>query len=374
MISNKYVENIKKTGFILENRIVTILRKEGWTVISNKYYEDDNESIIREMDILCYKVSKVEHLDVYTTLIVSCKKSFSEIWALISRDINLKNPNYDWWPLHAWSNDKAISYELSQFGMAKKYHEDNVKNGLQELLAIPAYEVFAFQEMNKESGAVKNDTNIFNSIKSLIKAQAYEIGVLPRRKTSPSVYQFNLISVIDSELFRINVNDKEDLSQSKIDSEQYLSRYILNKRESFSRIRFITADAFEPKLKDYRFLHLANTKWFKSRLEDFYSDVLEDASKREVYIEEFRKRLSWSFLYHIERSCGVKLSRSDIELDWDEREKCAAVCLMSLDITHENIVDINNNDKLIKVVRKALSDIYRYDGEFVFMNDLPFLL
>ncbi len=95
MNDNKYAEGIRKTGFVLEYKVANTLRKAGWTVISNKYYEDDFEGSVREIDLVAYKASKIQQIDVYTTLLISCKKSDSDIWALLSRDINLKDPNSD---------------------------------------------------------------------------------------------------------------------------------------------------------------------------------------------------------------------------------------------------------------------------------------
>ena len=46
----KFTKEICKTGFVLENRIAVDLKREGWTVISNKYYEDDFEGSVREID------------------------------------------------------------------------------------------------------------------------------------------------------------------------------------------------------------------------------------------------------------------------------------------------------------------------------------
>ena len=112
MDASKIEAQIRKTGFVLENDVAQILRTAGWSVISNKYYVDDYEENVREIDLIAYQVAKVQHLDVYTVLIISCKKSESNVWALLSRKNNLNDPNYDWWPLHAWSNDKALAYQL----------------------------------------------------------------------------------------------------------------------------------------------------------------------------------------------------------------------------------------------------------------------
>ena len=121
---------IAKTGFVLENRIAQLLKAAKWTVISNRYYVDDAQESVREIDLVAYQTSKVQHFDVYTTLIISCKKSETNLWALLARDINLKDPNSDWQPLHAWSNDKAITHQLASSDVAKRYHDSAIKFGV----------------------------------------------------------------------------------------------------------------------------------------------------------------------------------------------------------------------------------------------------
>ena len=79
---------IRKTGFVLENQIALILKSAGWTVISNKYYIDDSEESVREIDLIAYKAKRIQHFDVYTTLIISCKKSGDNAWALLARELN----------------------------------------------------------------------------------------------------------------------------------------------------------------------------------------------------------------------------------------------------------------------------------------------
>ena len=237
------------------------LRAEKWTVISNRYYVDDAEDSIREIDLVAYKVTKVRHLDVYTTLIISCKKSESNVWALLARETDRKNPNYDWTPLHAWSNDKAIQYKLNDPACAKRYHAEVNDMGVDEVLSPPKVEVFAFQEMSGANGSPQNDKNIFAAVTSLMKAQAYELGSLPQRKKTPAVYQFNLISVVDTEMVRLDFKSK-GIRELAINSEHYIARYIIRKKETFSRIRFLRANAFSAELSDYGRFHQANCSWF----------------------------------------------------------------------------------------------------------------
>ncbi len=369
MDDEKYAKEIRKTGFVLENKVGGMLRRSGWTVISNKYYEDDFEGSVREIDLLAYKVSKVQHVNVYTTMLISCKKSDADIWALLARSINLKDPNSDWWPLHAWSNDKAIEYELSKSGMAKKYHDDVIKLGVKEVLSLPEYEVFAFQEMNRVSGAPHNDKNIFGAVTSLMKAQAYEIGALSHRKKEPSVYQFNLISIIESDLIRINI-DGNNISQEVIDSEHYISRYIIKKSESFSRIRFVAASSFKEKLNDYGRLHEASCKWFDNTLNAFYDEILKDYKRVNVLIDEFRSKVGWSIYWVVKQEFGTQINRETISLWWGKKGKYAEVALMDDTVVVESL---NRNSELKQKISAALKEVYRYSGEFKFVvDDIPF--
>jgi hypothetical protein len=368
MERDKFAKEILKTGFVLENRIAIELKRSGWTVISNKYYEDDLEGNVREIDLLAYKVSKMQHFDVYTTLLISCKKSESNVWALLARDINLKDPNSDWWPLHTWSNDKALLYELSQPGRARAYHNDVAALGVTEALSIPSVDVFAFQEMNRSSGAPQNDKNIFNALTSLMKAQSYELSALPRRKKLVSVYQFNLLSIIDSDLIRLNFIGNE-IEVEPVNSEHYIARYIIRKTEIFSRIHFIKASYFEKMLTDYDRLHNANCKWFDQTYNNFFDGIAEDSKRTEVLIEEFRDKLRKSFfgiVLKIKRGLDVK----DISLNWLSKQIKLAVTLPG---DSEFIKSLNQNDKAKETVAEALKEVYRYTGDFFFSEDeVPF--
>lgn len=364
-----FKEEIRKTGFVLENYIALELKRAGWTVISNKYYQDDFEGSVREIDLLAYKVRKVQHFDVYTTLIISCKKNDVNSWALLSRDINLKDPNYDWWPLHTWSNDKALLYQLSQSNLSREYHDEVKKLGVNEALSIPDVEVFAFQEMNSKSGAPQNDKNIFNSLTSLMKAQAYELSVLPQRKKAPSVYQFNLLSVVDADLIRLKFIG-EDIKAKDIQSEHYIARYIINKKESFSRIRFINASYFKDAIGDYDRLHDANCKWFDGICNNFFEGIAKDWKRMEIYIEDFRKKVKWPLYWRIEKEFKNKIDLSDVSLFWRTDKDMLSVTLTA----EPNIIKYLNDDKKSKkVATDALKEIFRYSGDIIFDdNDIPF--
>lgn len=369
MEPKKLETQIRKTGFVLENQVAQILKSAGWTVISNKYYVDDFEESVREIDLIAYQVQKVQHFDVYTVLVVSCKKSETNVWALLARDINLRDPNSDWWPLHAWTNDKALLYQLGDPGAAKRYHEGVTSLGVQEALNLPSVEVFAFQEMDRSSGAPQNDKPIFSAITSLMKAQAYELGALPLRKKAPSIYQFNLLSVVDAELARLMFRG-DAITATEVESEHYLARYIIKKKETFSRIRFIQSNAFAETLRDYGRLHQANAAWFESLCGLFYSGIMEDYRRINVLLDDFKKQVSWELAWRIRQALNVTVEIESYWLRWDKEESHAAI---GLKLEQEMVDFLNVDPRSNAVTKSALESIYRYAGPFVFeIDDIPF--
>lgn len=204
MDTDKYVNNIQKSGFFLEFNVADSFKKKGWSVINNKYYIDDLTETVREIDIVAYKTLKVRDVTVFTVLIVSCKKSEDNVWAMLTKDINWSDPNAEWRPMHWWSNHKALSYMLTNTEWRNKYFEIASENSVGCAMCLPEVDIFAFQEMDAGTGKVKNDKAIYNSITSLMKAQAYEFSSLPKRKKNKVIYQFNLLSIIDADLIRLH--------------------------------------------------------------------------------------------------------------------------------------------------------------------------
>jgi hypothetical protein len=363
---------ISKTGFVLEHEIAQALKSKGWTVISGKYYVDDNEDTPREMDLLAYRVTRFDNdeVELYTTLLISCKKSDENAWALLARDINLKDPNTDYWPLHAWSNDPALTYQLAQPGKAKAYHAGVKALGANEAVADPQVEVFAFQEMNKSSGAPKNDKAIFSAMTSLVKAQAYELSALPARKKSKAVYQFNLISVVGSEMYRLMFANKgRGIASTKLDSEQYIARYIVAKRESFSRIRFLTSSSFANVLDDYGRLHMANVKWFAAEHATFFADIEKNTDRRRILLKKFYEQLRPRIKWYVEKKFKVSEFDEEPLVDWDEETSELNIGYFE---SNEVLEFMNASPEIRAIVATALKQVFRYTGPFKFSLDTPF--
>jgi len=363
-----FAREIRKTGFVLENQVAHQLKSAGWTVISNKYYVDDSEEAVREIDLVAYRVNRVQHFDVYTALIISCKKSDANAWALLSREINLKDPNSDWWPLHAWSNDKALNFQLAEAGKARRYHDQMNAMGVAEALRVPAVEVFAFQEMDKTSGKPQNDKPIFSAVTSLMKAQAYELSALPNRKKAACVYQFNLVSVVDTDLLRLMFKGSR-IECAPVETEHYLARYIVRKRETFSRIRFIQANAFAASLDDYGRLHHANCAWMGAECDAFYHDLVKDWKRVRVLEDDFNKKIHWWMSWSLERKFGKAIDIGTLSLFWINASNDLRI---GLSVPNYVMEFLNKDDEIKKHVADALKTVFRYEGSFTFDDDIPF--
>lgn len=366
-LQDKIKEQIKKTGFVLEDKIVKILRKHGWFVISNKYYIDDLENSIREIDIVAYKCSKLDSINVFTSLIISCKKSDASIWALLSREINKKDPNTNFWPLHTWTNNKCLEYQTSRSDFSQNYHEGAINFGVSNALSLPDVEIFAFQEMAKSDGKPQNDKSIFGSITSLIKAQSYEKSILPNKNKINRIYQYNLISVVETDLLRVMFEDA-NITSTFVDDDHFLSQYIIKKEQTFSRIRFIKSECFEKHLSDYTKLHEFNCHHFKSEVDNFYVDVAKSQSKLDCLSEDLRIRLGPIIQERVLDCLGEYANIKDM---WVLRVESKDMLCIVFHFSDEIIEFINCDNEIDKEASRALMQIYKYPGKFMFANEFP---
>jgi len=326
---------------------------------------------VREIDLLAYKVSIVKDFSLYTALIISCKKNESNAWALLSRPVEEQDPNYNWRPFKGWSNHPALQYYMKGKNWPHNYHEKLSKE-CPELFQPPPVDVFAFQEMNKASGSVQNDKAIFSSITSLMKAQSYEMSTLEgRQKNKKRLYQFNLVSLIDSDLVRVFF-EGDKIESSFVDSEDYLCRYILNSEEAIARIKFVTAKSFPEVIKDYSKLHSKNKEVFSEYYDKFYSDAYKVWQKANLLMGDFRNAIRSDLTAARHRYDRKFIAFSDVGTYWHTEEKRLVIELHHESITLPMIDSLNRDEALKGVVTKALVDIFHYDGEYTFEEGIPF--
>lgn len=363
-----YIKGIKTTGFGLEFTVSKSLIENGWTVINNKYYIDDVQGSAREIDILAYKVKLQKGIQIFTALIISCKKSSENVWALLTKEKKQNDPNIDWNPVTIWSNQKIIKFILENYDWKSGYV--NSSRELDGLLFSPEKHIFAFQELNKKNGKPQNDKAIFNSVVSSMKSQNYEIELLDKRKEEDSLYNFNLISVVDGPLLRINYNDGEP-NIEHISSDIYVGSYIINRKETLSRVHFVTADAFESCLSTYNMLHDHNIKQAFSIYDSCFVDCIKDEKKVDLFITKFNRSVRWEIYKVLRDQREYKNAKDVTKIIWDSKKDCAAIIVDGV-WEEEDLQALNNSDEIKSEVKDALKKNYRYSGEFYFDSDFPF--
>lgn len=368
---DKVIQAVGKTGFKLEYEIGSLLRKNGWHLISNRCYIDDLEGTVREMDLLAYRVSPVKDFSLYTALIISCKKSEENVWALLSRAVEEKDPNYNWRPFKGWSDHFALNYYMSKMTWPAAYHE-RLSQSCPAIFSAPEVDVFAFQEISKAKHTSQNDRNIFSSITSLMKAQSYEISILSERnKKKKRAYQFNLISIIDSEIVRIFFDDQGP-SAKLVDSEDYLCRYIVNEKEEVARIKFVTAKHFPKLLKEYEALHRENCSIFEANFDKFYADAYREPAKKALLLPDFNKLVKPALSSAKFRHARVFESFEDVGISWVANTKELTIDIDARDIDLHLLETFNNDEQLRISIGNALEKVFLYKGKFSFEIDIPF--
>ena len=361
----KYVKQIEKTGFVLEARIAEMLRRHHWTVIHGRYYIDDIQDSVREIDLLAYRVQEIDGLQYYTTLIVSCKKSEQNIWALLTKNRDNDDPNMNWDPLQIWSNNKVLSFMLSR-DWEQDYLEKLEEIGIYSELMNAEVNLFAFQEMNKSKGTPQNDKAIFSATTSLMKAQNYEIKALPERKQTPAtLYQFNLVSVFDGDLVRLHFSDGQ-VTASRRDSDVYISNYIVDQSDTCSRIHLVRANAFDTFLDLYDELYQFNCRYFSELRDSFYDSAVSDFQRRMLLEEDFFSQIKWRVGFALERDAPYMALSHHAETD---------TLRVGINVQPQELDLLNEKEDLLALLRKTAKSVYRFSGDVRFSDDdddLPF--
>jgi hypothetical protein len=364
-----FSREIRKTGFVFEFDVAQALRRHGWNVITNKHYVDDLQDVVREIDLIAYRTASVQNCQVYTTLILSCKKDNTHVWALLTRDVDTKDPNADWNPVHVWSNDKVLSFMTNEPGWREQYAAFLVHSGRHKLVEAPRDHVFAFQEMNRESGKPHNDTNIFASITSLMKAQAYELKALPDRRHDPALYQFNLLSVVDSDLVRLHFTGS-DINPSIVDGATYFANYIIRKQQTSARIYFVKASSLEATINEFDLLHKANLEFFDSLRATFFRKIMADERRRNVLLPNFQHFIHWQLWLKLYRQFKIEIKAEDVKLSWSSEQNRVEI---ELPIAQEQIDALNGDVETCGAASSGLKMMYRYEGPIAFsVEGLPF--
>lgn len=364
-------EAIAKTGFVLEHKVASLFEKSNWSVIHNRYYLDDVTDGQREMDMIAYKtILNKNNVRVYTALIISCKKNDEFDWVFLTRKAPGMSMNIKMLPVNIYSNIEELNYQISKINwqrdvFIKEYDKNSIIDSMYNYNKV----VFAYQEIRKSNNAASNDTNIFNSIASLIKAQSFEIKSLKdgRKKDEKVIYNINLLSIADICFHELHYNN-DTITTSSINRINYLNRFLISAQELHSKIDFVNFGILDTVIEEYNNLHTWNIKFYEKIDKAFYENIFADHNKCKVIIDKIKPMLFKYIGWYIEESPVPNISFSYMLIDKEN------------DTVRINITDIvdlneflNSNNQIKSYTKRLLKDYFRYSGKFGFHEDLlPF--
>lgn len=373
METHKLIESINNTGFVLEYNVARLFEENGWSVINNRYYLDDDSQKSREIDIIAYKVNEIDETLYYTTLIISCKKSKDDIWTFLIKDLAENDPNIEKYPISDWSNDTVIKFMKDRQQFKDKIIED-IKNDHNVKFTYELNEqVFAFQQLKKDTYKTNNDKDIYNSIITSIKALEYERNALGKRIESNAVYNFNILSVFDGDMCSIKYNGEFNPVVNEIEDIKYLNRHIVNKAESFYRVHFIKYNLLKKVISYYDELHEWHVKTYSGLKEEYEKLITEENSEHalEILLEHFKKEVYWT-LYNNKLLKRVFITKMEFDEDRIIKLNCDMKDTNYKDV-EKTVEEFNRDEEVKEEIKTALLKIYGYTGDFYFYNDaLPF--
>lgn len=366
---DKIINAISKTGFLLEDKIRNLLVNHKWNVIANRYYIDDQKGIEREIDILAYKAftDTKEKIMFYTALIISCKKDEENYWTFLTRPYSENDPNFEYYPLHNISTDSRLKVMLVSereklFTKLKEY------STLKSIINMNR-RVTAFQQIKKKSYTCQNDKNIYESIITSIKATAAEKINVNKKKNDYNVcYNFNLLSVFEGEMIEYSL---ESNAVKETYDLHYLNRHIIDKKDDFYRIRFISSSIFERIIKEYDCLFDTNAIIYPSLISEFYHDIFNYRDRVNIYWNQFCEFTLYSINYSI-RNEKISLEVTDLDFSYDK--KLSILITPSHYGQFNRVLEILNdpNSSAYINTKIQLKKYFRYEDNFIFEDHLPF--
>ena len=349
---------MQTTGFVLEYKVGKLLKQSGWEVIANRYYLDDLSKTPREIDILAYKDSKVKNINSYTCLLISCKKSEENDWVFMTKK---SSEAVDIGPrliTNKWTNDKLIEALEKQSDNEINFRSKVLQDEDTKSCYTSDKEAFAFQEVNKSSQKAQNDKPIFASINSLVKAVSYEMSKLPGRNTRPTIYNFHLISIAETDIYECYMNDG-NTQVNQISHLLYKNKFIVDMKEKEFIVDFVTHENFKNRLNIYDKLHDSYESYYQDLLIEFYSDIINDRRKQRLHKELYNRSIDdviENFMPYDDREMfdilGVHTRKNEV----------GEIELKSAVFQGQTLDSMTNNQQFISRIRRWFKTWYFLDA------------
>ncbi|TDV30798.1 hypothetical protein [Stenotrophomonas sp. CC22-02] len=380
---------LEKTGFILEHVVASAFKKARWTTIGSRYYADDVDGRARELDLIAYRTVTNGDLEVVSAVLASCKKDEARTWAFLTEEKPRQDPNYDWNPVHFWTDVEPLRTYLKTEDWRKELY--GALGGTYEGLFAATKSVFAFQQLGvtqqnqgkRKGGAShdaavprpvvtapvtsQNDDQIFGSIVSVMKALDHEMESLPNRaKNKKRLYHFTLLSIVDAPLVDVFYKGNSP-TVTEIDGITHLSRYMVNRRELSALVHFVQASALPQYLKCLTESTAPSAKFFTELVGRSYEAIISNVHVRSYFSKAMNGMLVWRINEALRRLTGVYGEVSSVELGYKDD-------FLEIELDEDRFtIDLLNQDaELSESVKELLNKRARYQGRFRFALDIPF--
>ncbi|UWX04208.1 hypothetical protein H1235_02445 [Pseudoxanthomonas sp. NC8] len=357
---------LEKTGFILEHEIAEAFKKRGWSTINGRYYADDVDGRARELDLVAYRTDKSADIEVVTGVLVSCKKDAEHTWAFLSKEKPRSDPNFDWDPVHYWTDVEPLKTYLANENWKSDYVTAGGSTYDEDIRA--ARDIFAFQLISSQTVSPKNDKPIFDSISSLLKALDHEMEVLPSRaKKRKRVYFFSLLSVVDAPLVDVDYSKGAAIAR-EVKKLTHFARYMVKKRDLSALIHFVRSDATDDFIRSMSDLAQVNLQFMEARVDASYRAIRTNPAVRGYFAERLKHRLVWRMNSALRTTPATKVE--ELTLSYRVEDDLLVVGVDVFD--DDQLKRMNSDAELVDYTEKALFEIARYKGKFVFELDVPF--
>lgn len=357
---------LEKTGFILEHAVGEEFRKAGWSTIGGRYYADDVDGTARELDLVAYRANVSADIEVVTAVLVSCKKDEETTWCFLTKDRPKHDPNFDWDPVHEWTDVQPLQTYLVSHPWKSGYIKAISK--VYDKNLAPGQDTFAFQQVSNQKPGPRNDKAIFSSIVSLMKALDHEKESLSTRmKGRKRVYLFSLLSVVDAPLVEVSYATKAPVA-NEIDRLTHLARYMVRKRDLSALIHFVRSDALAPFIKVLSDLSDESTKHMILLAASAYTAIRTDASVQKYFAKRLAPRLKVHIAHALRKGNRPSQDLSSLDLGFEKE-----TLMIHLDVYEDaELAFLNADEELRAATAATLKEIARYEGPFAFDWDIPF--
>lgn len=363
---DKIPHALEKTGFLLEYFVAEEFRKAGWGTIGGHYYADDIDGRARELDLVAYRATKSKELDVVTAVLVSCKKDEEATWTFLTKERPEHDPNFDWNPVHYWTDLQPLRSYLAVDSWKEGYIK--AAGNLYEINFEAKKEIFAFQQVASLKVTPKNDKSIFDSISSLMKALDHEVQAAQvRAKGKKRIYIFSLLSVVDAPMVDVSYSGGTPIA-IEVEKITHLARYMVRKRYLSALIHFVRNDKLPEFVGALSGFAEANGKHMISLVEKAYESIRSNKRVREYFSERLKPRLIWEINSFFRRVGRSSTKAEEAQLGYEDGK-----LLIEVDIYDNNdLEELNADGFLGSRTVSLLREVARYEGDFVFVCDIPF--